>query len=157
MAAEPSTGIDLSTVVAWTFAIIGVVSTLYGWRVRGEQQKWLAKKKDTHESIDRAIKALIDFEDSALTFWLDKDTKLSHHHILALHRRLIVSCKQVTELSEKALPSQFLVDLRKYATLDFEEARRPISAKSQRIANISLASGRLLNSSYLTKSWSTSA
>lgn len=153
MATEPNTGADIGSIVGWTFAFIGVISTLYGWRVRGQQQKWLAKKKDIHDSIDRAIKALTEFEDCALNFWTEKETKLSHHHVLALHRRLIVAFKQVSELSEKDLPSQYLVDLRKHATLDFEEIRRPISPKSTRVSNIALASGRLLNSSYLIKSW----
>lgn len=153
MSTEPNTGADIGSIVGWTFAFIGLISTLYGWRVRGQQQKWLAKKKDIHDSIDRAIKALTEFEDCALNFWTEKETKLSHLHVLALHRRLIVAFKQVSELSEKDLPNQYLIDLRKYATLDFEEIKRPISSKSKRVSNIALASGRLLNSSYLTKSW----
>lgn len=153
MATEPSTGADIGSIVGWTFAFVGVVSTLYGWRVRGEQQKWLAKKKDIHDSIDRAVRALTDFEDCTLNFWTEKESKLSHQHILALHRRLIVAFKQVSELSGQDLPSQYLIDLRKHSTLDFEVARRPVSSKSLRVSSIALASGRLLNSSYLTKSW----
>lgn len=153
MSTLPNTGADVGAIVGWTFAFIGVVSTLYGWRVRGQQQKWLAKKKDIHEAIDRAVKSLIEFEDSSLSFWTEKDTKISQQHLLALHRRMIVAFKQVSEFSEKALPSQYLADLKKFTTLDFEKAKRPISPQAPRVANIALAAGRLLNSSYLMKSW----
>lgn len=153
MATESNTGLDIGSIVGWTFAIVGLVATLVGWYVRGQQQRWLAKKKDVHDAIDRAIKSLVDFEDCALSFWIDKDTKHSQHHVLALHRRLVVAFKQVSELSEKDLPVQYISDLRKHSTLDFEQAKRPISPTSPRVSNIALASGRLLNSSYLLKSW----
>ncbi|WP_145980374.1 hypothetical protein [Pseudomonas lurida] len=153
MATEPNSGADIGSIVGWTFAFVGVACTLWGWRVRGQQQKWLAKKKDIHDSVDRAIKALTEFEDCAMNFWTEKDTKITKHHILALHRRLIVACKQLSELNDNQLPNDYLVDLRKHATYEYDSTKRPISSDSKRVSSIALASGRLLNSSFLTKSW----
>lgn len=155
MATEPTSGADIGSIVGWTFAFVGVACTLWGWRVRGQQQKWLAKKKDIHDSVDRAIKALTEFEDCAMSFWTEKDTKITKHHILALHRRLIVACKQLSELSENDLPNDYLVDLKKNVTYEYDSTKRPISSNSKRVSSIALASGRLLNSSFLTKTWKT--
>lgn len=146
-------GSDIGSIVGWTFAFIGVVSTLIGWRVRGKQQIALAKRKDIHDSIDRAIKALSELEDCALSFWTEKDTKYTKNHVMVLLRRLVVTLNQISELNDKPQPSQLLIELRKHSTLDFESAKRPISAKSQRVANIAMSSAKLLNSSFLMKSW----
>jgi hypothetical protein len=151
MAASSAT--EIGSIVGWAFAFIGVVSTLVGWRVRGQQQIAIAKRKDINDSIDRAVKALSELEDCVLSFWTEKDTKFTQNHVRILLRRLIVNFNQITELNDKPQPSQLLIELRKNITLDFESAKRPISAKSQRVANIAMSSSRLLNSSYLMKSW----
>jgi hypothetical protein len=153
MSAPAESGLSIGSYVGWTFAFVGLVATLIGWRVRGEQQRTLAKRKDIHDSIDRAVKALTEYEDGAISFWTEKDTKFNKNSILTLHRRLTVSLRQIEELTELPAPYEMLQTLHRAATLDFESANRPISCNSERIARIAASSGKMLNSSYLMKSW----
>jgi len=153
MTDQADSGLSIGAYVGWTFAFIGLVATLIGWRVRGQQQRFLAQRKDVHDSIDRAVKALTEYEDGAISFWTDKETKLNKNSILTLHKRLTVSLRQIEELTDAPAPYDLLQQLHKAATLDFEIARRPISSSSERIARIAGTSGKLLNSSYLMKSW----
>lgn len=153
MTDQVDTSLNIGAFVGWTFAFVALVASLYGWRVRGQQQRHLAKRKDIHDSIDKAVKALIDYEDGAISFWTDKDTKLSKNSILILHRRLTVSLRQIEELTGSPPPYELLQQLHKSATLDFENAKRPISSSSERVARIAMSSGKLQNTSYLMKSW----
>ncbi|MGM7282590.1 hypothetical protein ABRY74_12195 [Pseudomonas guariconensis] len=153
MTDQANTDISLGAIVGWSFAVFGLLATLYGWRVRGQQQRNLAKRKDIHDSIDKAVKALTEYEDGAISFWTEKDTKLSKNSILILHRRLTVSLRQIEALTDSPAPYNLLQQLHRSATLDFEVAKRPISTGSERVARIAISAGKLLNSSYLMKSW----
>lgn len=150
---ESESAMSIGAIVGWTFAFAGLIATLFGWRVRGSQQRLLAKQKDLHDSIDKAVKALTEYEDGAISFWTEKDTKLSKNSIIRLHKRLTVALRQIEELSGSQPPYDILNSLHKYATLEFDNARRPISANSERVARIAMSSGKLLNSSYLMKTW----
>lgn len=147
------TGSGVGEIIGFTFAFIGLAATMVGWNFRGRQQKFLATRKDVNDSIDKALKSLAEFEDSALAYWTEKDTKVTQHHLIILHKRLVISCKQVSELSRQALPGHLLAELKKNTTLDYESARRPISSNAFRVSRIFASSSKLLDSPFLMKTW----
>lgn len=146
-----------ASITGWIFSgiltFVGGVGAATGWYVRGKQAEYLAVKKDLHEAIDKTIKALSDFEDCAISFWGDKDTKHIHAHILVLHRRLVIAYKQVAEFRSAAIPTHILAELRKTATLDFETAKRPIPGNDARMMRIMSSITQALDSPFLLKSW----
>lgn len=137
-------------------ALIGTISASIGWLVRGKMAEFLAKKKDAHDAIDKAIKALADFEDCSISFWCEENSKSHEYHILVSHRRLVTAYKQISEFTEIMLPLHVLSDLRKTVTLDFESAARPISANDHRIKKLMNQVSTALDSDFLLKSWKSS-
>ncbi|RRW41000.1 MULTISPECIES: hypothetical protein [Pseudomonas] len=135
-----------------TTAVVGLIGffmTNNGWKVSRE----LAKKKDQHDAIDKTLKAINDFEDAAISFWTDKDTKISLHQILVLHRRMMLSFKQLCVLIDQELPVAVLAELRRIATLDAETSSRPLDANSLKPKQIYRACSKALDLELLLKRW----
>ena len=90
-------------------------------KLRGRQQKFLALRKDIHDSIDKAIKSLIEFEDSSIAFWTNKETVQNQHSISVSHKRLVNCCMQIAKLKNVSIPDDLIYELRKSATFEFEK------------------------------------
>lgn len=140
-------------IVSLLFAAFGMGITAYGWKVNGEKARALAAKKDLHDSIDRCLKALMEFEDTSCSFWLDKESEVRPYQITILHRRLISAFTQLVEMCPGILPSIELAALRRNATLDAETATRPVNDGDERIRKISRAVTNIMATDLLRKSW----
>lgn len=140
-------------IVSGILGITGLITTSIGWHVRGKQAKILAIKKDTHDAIDKTIKCLSDFEEISVSFWCKKDTDIYHFHILSAHKRLVIAYKQLCEFKSFAMPNHTISELRKIATLDFEQLERPISSQDIRMLKLLNTTSKALDSDLLLKSW----
>jgi hypothetical protein len=144
-------------VAFWIASIILVLITIYintlGWKVNSKNALNLAVKKDTNDSIDRAAKSLIELEDAACSFWMEKDSKIKSYQIINLHARLVINLKTLNGLREKPIPSNEIIMLRRHCTMDAESSRRPISATAERIRIISKNVNAILNSEIMKKTW----
>lgn len=141
----------------WATSIILVVCTIIiniiGWKVNGNKARELAIKKDTHESIEKTFKSIIELEDAALSYWLDESTKLRSYQLVILHKRCITNLKQLCHLKNGQIPSNEIRLLRRHCTLDAETATRPIRDEDERVKQISKAVTNVLDSDLLLKSW----
>jgi len=141
----------------WIASVILVIITIsihmFGWRVNNKNALNLAIKKDINESIDRTTKALIELEDAACSFWMEKDSKIKSYQIINLHTRLVINLKVLNHLRGKAIPSHEIILLRRHCTMDAESSKRPISAAAQRIRIISKSVNSILDSELMKKSW----
>lgn len=140
-------------VVSGILGITGLITTSFGWYVRGKQAKTLAIKKDTHDAIDKAIKCLSDFEDTSVSFWCKSDSDVYHFHILSAHKRLVIAYKQLCEFKSQAMPNHILAELRKVVTLDYESLERPISSNDPKMLKLLNITSRALDSELLLKTW----
>jgi len=145
-------------VVFWIVSVLlvlcGMIVTTIGWRVTGNKARALAEKKDVHDSIDKTLKALMELEDCAYSFWLDNASDIKPYRIITLHRRLVSSLTQLGELRDAALPSTDIASLRRQSTLDAETISRPVPGSDERIRRISRSVTNIMNSDLLKKSWS---
>lgn len=144
-------------VAFWIASIILVLITIYintlGWKVNSKNALNLAVKKDINDSIDRTTKALIELEDAACSFWMEKDSKIKSYQIINLHARLVINLKILNGLREKPIPSHEIIMLRRHCTMDAESSRRPISATAERIRIISKNVNTILDSEIMRKTW----
>lgn len=149
--------LKLLQILFWSTSLIlvicGLIVTIVGWRVNSQNAKNLAMKKDTHETIDRTLKAIVELEDAALSFWLEPDSKIRAYQLISFHRRTINALKQLLELKGGKMPSSDIISLRKACTLDAESAARPIQEDDERVRRISLITSRITSSELLEKSW----
>lgn len=148
---------DTFQIVFWVVSILlvlcGMAVTAIGWHVTGKKARALAEKKDVHDSIDKSLKALMELEDCAYSFWLDKSTEIQPYRIVTLHRRLVASLTQLGDLKNGLIPSVDVANLRRQSTLDAETIERPISGNDERIKRISRAITNIINSDLMKKSW----
>lgn len=151
--------INTFQIAFWTASIFLVVCTIIinivGWRVNGNKARELAIKKDIHESIEKTFKSILELEDAALSYWLDKDTKFRSYQLIILHKRCITNLKQLCHLKNGEIPSNEIRLLRRHCTLDAETATRPIQDEDERVKQISKAVTNVLDSDLLLKSWRT--
>lgn len=150
--------IKMFQVAFWIASVILVVLTIcinmLGWKVNNRNALKLAIKKDINDSIDRTAKALLELEDAACSFWMEKDTKTKSYQLINLHSRLVINLKILNGLRELAIPSHEIIMLRRYCTMDAESSRRPISATTERIRTISKNINTILDSEIMRKTWS---
>lgn len=141
----------------WIASIFLVLCTIainiIGWRVNGNKARDLAIKKDTHESIEKTFKSIVEFEDAALSYWLDQESKIRSYQLVILHKRCITNLKQLSHLKNGLIPSVEIREMRRYSTLDSETAVRPIKDEDPRVKKISKAVTTVLDSDLLLKSW----
>lgn len=135
------------------FVVCGLVVTIVGWKVNGNKAKSLAIKKDIHDSIDKSLTALKEFEDASYDFWLAKEPKILSYQLIVLHKRLTSSLIQLSELKNDPIPSHELFTLRRYATLDAETEARPLNFESERIKRVSRAATNIMEAKLLRKTW----
>ncbi|WP_414907245.1 hypothetical protein [Pseudomonas sp. IT-P253] len=135
------------------FVIFGIFVTIVGWTVNGNKAKQLAKKKDAHEAIDKTLKSFNEFEDAALSFWAEKDSKIKLYQLVSLHQRAISNLKQLLELKSGDFPISEIKNLRKECTLDAETATRPIPENDIKIRKISHSVQKIASSQLLIKTW----
>lgn len=148
---------ELVVLAGWITSIVlglaGLGFSSLGWFVRGRQARHLAIQKDIHDSIDRVVKALTDYEDSVFEFWSDQDSKIRLDQLITLHRRCVWYLNQLSHLRPFAMPNPEIADMRRYATLDAESTQRPEKGSS-RLRRFNRATTTILNSSFLRKTWS---
>lgn len=148
---------SLFEMAGWISSIIlglgGFLISSIGWQVRGRQARSLAIKKDIHDSIDKTVKALTDYEDSTYSFWAEKESKVRLDQLINLHRRCITNLNQLNHLKPFAMPNAELAELRRHATLDAESAERPLEPNSLRLKKFSKSMNKILDSAALMKSW----
>lgn len=141
----------------WIASVILVLITIcinmLGWRVNSKNALNLAIKKDINDSIDRVTKALVELEDAACSFWMEKETKIKSYQVINLHARLVINFKILNGLREMPIPSHEIIMLRRYCTMDAESSRRPISATAERIRIISKNINNILDSEIMKKTW----
>jgi hypothetical protein len=137
-----------------TLGIGGYIISALGWNIRGKQQRSLAIKKDIHDSIDKTIKALTEYEDAVYSFWAEEDSKIRLDQIINFHRRCITNLNQLKHLKDFDIPNVELAELRKNATLDAESAERPLKQNSLRLKKFSKNMNKIMDSKALLKSWS---
>lgn len=135
------------------FVVCGIIVTIVGWSVSGNKAKELAKKKDAHDAIEKTLKSFFEFEDAALSFWADKDTKIKPYQLISLHQRATSNLKQVLELKRGDFPIAEVKNLRQECTLDAETASRPISENDIKIRKIIYTTHRIATSQLLIKTW----
>jgi|TARA_Y100000034_G_C6704335_1_gene310795 hypothetical protein len=147
---------EIFALAGWiTSVILGVTGLGFsslGWFVRGRQARQLAVQKDIHDAVDRAVKALADYEDAVYEFWSDQASKVRLDQLITLHSRCIWHLRQLNNLRAFDMPNPDLGDMRRYATLDAETAVRP-EPKPGRLRKFSRATAKILNSEFLKKSW----
>lgn len=150
--------IKMFQVAFWIASVILVVLTIcinmFGWKVNNRNALNLAIKKDINDSIDRVSKALVELEDAACSFWMEKDSKIKSYQLINLHARLVINLKILNNLRQVAIPSYEVIMLRRFCTMDAESSRRPISAKAERIRTISKNVNIILDSEIMRKTWS---
>lgn len=140
-------------ITAIALGISGYAFTAFGWRVRGQQAKLLAKKKDIHDTIDRALAALIHFEDAAYSFWSDSNSSIRSEQLTLLHKRCVHCLNQLQQLESFTMPVQEIVAMRRQATLDAESRTEPLKRGHPRLKMLSRAVENIMTSKPLRKSW----
>lgn len=132
----------------------GLIITTFGWKVRGSQALKLAKQKTLHDSIDHLVKVLNDYEDAAYSYWLEKDTKIRIDQLIAFQRRCNLAISQLSKLHSFERPDKELSKIRQAATLDAEDATRPLSGHNMlRLKKLSRSIDKILALDVLKKSW----
>jgi len=140
-------------ILSLALGILGLIAGFIVLWIRLKHSERLAKIKDRHDSIDRAIKAISDLEDITLSYWTEKETKHRKANIIIALQRLTSCLNQLAILSNEPFPSSEMYKLRVAATMDMETSRRPVSSNSDRIVNFTIATSKLLNSKHLQKKW----
>lgn len=153
---EACTSSSLLPWAGWITSIIlglgGYFFTLFGWRIRGNQARSLAKQKDIHDAIDQVIKALSEFEDAAYAYWSDSNSEVRIDQLMLLHKRCLTRLKQLEHLRQFQMPLLDIGEMRRQATLDAESAPRPLKPASIRLRKLSKAIDNILQSQPLKKS-----
>lgn len=142
----------------WITSIIlglgSIIITTFGWKVRGSQALKLAKQKTLHDSIDNLIKVLNDYEDAAYSFWLEDNTKIRIDQLIAFQRRCNLAISQLSKLQAFERPDNELAKIRQAATMDAEDADRPLSSQNMsRLKKLSRYIDKIMELDALKKSW----
>jgi len=139
-----------------TTVILGLggyaISSL-GWFIQGRQASNLALQNQINSAIDQCHVALVSFEDAVFSFWSEPNSSVRLDELINLHRRCLSALKQLHQLRAFEMPHLALGELRKYATLDAENAQRPLDYKSLRLKKFSRAVTKITDSPFLLKSW----
>tara|TARA_R110000850_G_C9968249_1_gene464998 strand:+ start:2044 stop:2511 length:468 start_codon:yes stop_codon:yes gene_type:complete len=149
-----------TSLLAWAGWITGIILGLggyafssLGWYVRGRQSRSLAVQKDIHDTIDRTVKSLTDFEDAVYSYWSEASSEIRLDQLVLLHNRCLMNLKQLKHLKPFTLPIHELAQLRRHATLDAESEARPLTKNFLRLKKFSRALEKILNADFLLKSW----
>lgn len=135
------------------FVACGLIVTIVGWHFTTGKARELAFRKDVHESIDKALAALKELEDSTYDFWIAAKPDTFDYSLVVKHKRLLAALKQVSALRSISPPTNEIIQLRRHATLDSETAQRPIKYADKRIKQFSSAATKVIESELLMKSW----
>lgn len=141
-------------VISLTLVLCSIIISVTGWKVTGNKARDLAIKKDIHDSVEKAFKSLIELEDAAFSFWLDPASSVKSYQIVNLHKRCLANLKQLGELKSSTIPSNDIMTLRRFCTLDAETATRPINEQDERLRRIGRAVNNILDSDLMKKTWS---
>ncbi|WP_321837862.1 hypothetical protein [Pseudomonas kulmbachensis] len=140
--------------ISITLVLCSIIISVIGWKVNGNKARELAIKKDIHDTVEKTFKSVIDLEDAAFSFWLEKDSKIQTYQIVNLHRRCLANLKQLSELKNSTIPSNEVRTLRRYCTIDAETEARPLQEDDERLRRISRSITQILDSDLLKKTWS---
>jgi len=141
-------------ILSLTLVVCSAIISIVGWKVTGNKARDLAIKKDIHDSVEKAFKSVIELEDAAFSFWLDSASSIKTYQIVNLHKRCLANLKQLSELKSSTIPSNDVMILRRFCTLDAETATRPISEEDERLRRIGRAVNNILDSDLMKKTWS---